>query len=271
MELILLPLLPLAGLLTAFDGGSDGDGTGGGGGNESDDDTPEGSGNDQVAGGASAYMLTPFDNSVGPGGEGNDTLNASDDASPYGRAGDDSLTGWYATSLWGEDGDDTILHRDDGTVRGDAGDDSITLLGAGTVADGGAGNDLICINQSGTVIAGDGGDTVVTTLRGSEVTLGAGQDLLAVALDDENGTHRVTDFYPAADELGIKLPKADRAGTSISLVTDGLTGFSALQIKTGDAVKSRVLQGITSGVSLCSIRLYADEAALVAGTSYATA
>ena len=235
-------------------------------------------GNDSFAGSGH-----PAGTSVATGGAGDDSLRL-DQGAVYGGAGDDTLTG--QDRLDGGAGDDLIQLRTSeiqsqprfvGEAYGGDGNDTLeaweedAFTSNGLVLDGGAGDDLIRINQSGAVTADGGDDIVVSTLNGGTITLGAGQDTLAVDVDDERGTTALTDFDPTTDELSILVPQADRAATSISLSTDATSGFVSLQITTGDTVQTLVLQGITSGVSLSSVRLYADEAALMAGTSYATA
>lgn len=182
---MLLALLLLVGLATAFDGGDDNDNDGGGDGNDSLDDVLTGSGTARVFGGAGGDTIYAQEEAVGDGLKGNNSLTGADratikgsdgggwlelsgDAHGDGGDGNDTLAAEGRASLYGGDGDDMMSGY--GTLEGGSGNDRLELSYERDVstdrakillygqADGGVGNDTI-IASSGVL----DGDTYTTS------------------------------------------------------------------------------------------------------------
>lgn len=291
MELILLPLLLLAGLFTLMDGGSDDEASGTSGSGDGDDPL-EGTGNDQIAGGSGDDLLTLADQSTGWGGEGDDTLTASDEATAYGRAGDDSLTGSDNATIMGGDGDDTLTASGQSAAYGGLGDDSMTGSRR-AVMNGGAGDDVMIGADQASLSGGDGNDQLFMDLQRadavdgdmahglpSHMAGGAGADDFVMtgfpleinrgSPEDEefmySGPVVIEDFNPAADSLGLVLAKADLNDLSMSVSYSAATNattvtLSQLRAIDGDftnrAIAKIELRGVTE-FDPADLRLYSD-------------
>lgn len=252
---------------------------------ESGDDTMLSLGNPQYVNQPSLY-----------GGEGNDILS-----------GDGLLDGGAGNDLLRPDADGSLFNGSDsysGAVYGGAGDDTILgdsgaweLRGSASV-EGGAGNDLIQIDQGGGIDAGAGNDVIITRLYDAvhsgdiltadggvnpnyvRTTLGAGADILALDVlltqEDVDGwssdarSHVIADFNPAEDELALILPNADAGAFTASFTTNATTGFMELRLVNGISSMTLLLEGVTSAFPINDINIYADEAAVIARTPYAT-
>lgn len=221
MEFLLLALLILVGLATAFDGGDDNGSDGGGDGNDSLDDVLTGSGTARVFGGAGGDTIYVQDDAVGDGlkgnnsltgadkattkgGEGDDWLELSGDAHGDGGDGTDTLTAEGRTSLYGGDGDDMMSGH--GTREGGSGNDRLELSYGRDVstdrakillygqADGGDGNDTIIASSgvldgdtyttSGTMaLSGGAGDDYISASAIYKIDAGSGDDTVSIASD----------------------------------------------------------------------------------------
>ncbi|TXH99263.1 MAG: hypothetical protein E6Q73_10645 [Pseudorhodobacter sp.] len=233
------------------------------------------------------------------GDTGDDTLSAEGRASLFGGDGDDVISGkatleggagndrlelgfdrdvsadrpenLFYGQADGGDGNDTIL-----AVSGVQLDDNYTTSGSMAIR-GGAGDDYIAASDIYAIDAGTGDDTVSIlsddTSGQQDVTLGAGND---VVLADVAGVSSgnfygigavVTDFNPAEDQLAIILEQ----GATAPLVTyawDAVRGGT--DVISDDGVRF-FLEGVNHQVTPLSVSFYASEAALQAGTPYATA
>ena len=215
------------------------------------------------------------------GDDGNDLMRPIREGSLFGEADT------YAGPVYGGAGDDTIL-----------GDTSVLDVRSGSAFYGGAGNDLIQSYQGGSVDAGAGDDIIITRLYDAEpvgnirivsgevdpnyepTTLGAGSDVLALDILLTQGqvdewlsperSHVIADFNPAEDELALILPTADAGAFTARFVTNAATGFVELRLENDISSMTLLLQGVTEGFSLGEINIYADEAAVIARTPYAT-
>lgn len=229
------------------------------------------------------------------GGDGHDTLSGDGDL--YGGAGNDLIepdadgslfngVDSYSGAVYGGDGDDTIR-----------GDDPHGGLWGGLTFYGGAGNDLIASDEGGGIDAGAGNDIVLTRLHDAvesadilmtdgevhsnyaRTTLGAGSDVLALDLLSVSnpspdwpfdGSHVIADFNPDHDELALILPSADVGAFTASLVPHAPTGFMQLRLENETASMTLLLEGVTSAFPIGEINIYADEAAVIARTPYAS-
>lgn len=229
------------------------------------------------------------------GGDGNDSLRGDGDL--YGGAGNDLIEpdadgsmdnglDSYSGEVFGGDGDDTIR-----------GEDTFDDIFGGPAFYGGAGNDLIVSNQGGGIDGGAGNDIVITRLHDAEessdflmfegdvnpnyarTTLGAGTDVLALDLLSVNnpnpdwpydGSRVIADFNPAQDELALILPNVDVGAFTASLSLHAPSGFMQLRLDNDVASMTLLLEGVTSAFPIDAINIYADEAAVIARTPYAT-
>jgi Ca2+-binding RTX toxin-like protein len=240
-----------------------------------------GDGNDSLSGDTTHY-----------GGDGDDTIFA-EMGRGYGDSGNDRVTAQYAyggegndalrllpfsgegylsrSEAYGGDGDDTLHGALDYTYE----------AGGAKILSGGAGNDLIYAKGGEHVDAGAGNDTVfaytASFAETTNVTLGDGADDLVMTLaptsgndtGEEMGSVIIQDFNPANDHLALILAPSNAAGLQY-IITPNLAGGNTEAILTlSGASVIYDFQGITS-LSAGAIKLYADEAAVAAGTSYQT-
>lgn len=243
-------------------------------------------------GGDGDDLFTLSDTATGNGGVGNDTLIAMDGATADGAAGDDLLLGAGDATLMGGDGADSL--NGGAWLDGGAGND---VLANGMMQYGGEGDDEI---SAGTEVYGGSGDDTVSTFSGNTVDLGAGDDLALVTTSSAPGqfgigtvtlgdgadrlvmdpTYHdnivldVTDFDAVGDELGVIGLAPDLQAVSVSRSYDTASNTTTVRIDTGvddiGAVMLVDLVGVNALTGPLTIRLYADEAAARAGTSYRT-
>lgn len=245
-----------------------------------------GSGNDTLSdrphsGGGDLYGETGDDHLSGSGdlfgGAGNDVISLGASVVSFSAFWPDYVLDGTAV---GGSGDDTIWA---GAPTQD-GDHGVTVdIGDHLHVDAGAGNDVIHYSHGLSVDAGSGNDIVFKgtdweTAPGHSptLTLGNGSDQFYLEPDSGNanvGAH-IVDFNPSQDALGIVAPAADMTNVTMTVTFDAATNATTITFDTGadDAgdTFSFTLDGVNGVANPIAIRFFANEAAALAGTSYAT-
>ncbi|WP_430464619.1 calcium-binding protein [Tabrizicola sp.] len=258
MELVLLPLLLLAGLFV-FDGGDSRDDGGDGDDPARDDragdDSLQGAGSDRIAAGAGNDLIQLEDQALGWGGTGDDTLMAEDRATAYGLGGADRLSGSDNASVFGGLGDDRLVAEDEAAAYGGAGDD--TLIASDEArADGGDGADRIFLRGetqgAGFGMGGAGDDTLIGS--GQALMIGQGGNDVFVAdlgFDDaSDGRAEVTvqDFNAESDQIAVLL--GDRQTDDIEITARFDAALNATVVELSEGAEGRfarfTLQGVAS-------------------------
>lgn len=240
-----------------------------------------GDGNDSLSGDTTHY-----------GGEGDDTIFA-EMARGYGDGGNDTVVAQYSYGGAGDDALRLLPFSGEGYLSGSeayGGDGDDTLHGAldytydmgeAKILSGGAGDDVIYAKGGEQVDAGAGNDTVfVSTASYAEttsVTLGDGADDLVMALaptsgndaGDEMGSVTIQDFNPATDHLALIVAPSNAAELQYTITPNLAGGNTEVTLTLSGASVIYDFQGLTS-LNASAIKLYADQAAVAAGTSYQT-
>ncbi len=249
-----------------------------------------GDGLSSVYGGGGADRIGS-DGFLAYGGEGEDTIFA-DYGRGYGDAGNDVI---LARNSYGGAGNDHLttspVHGEGGVIANSeayGGDGNDTLIGYGAatyefgpgmVLNGGAGDDVAYAYGGDTVDMGAGDDTVFTKsfdlAKTMEVTLGSGADDLVMSLqpayqgNDFGGDVVVKDFDPAADHLALIVAPSAASQVQYTITPNVAGNYTEIVFSQTGATEQLTYRfvGITS-LSAANIALYADEAAVAAGTSY---
>jgi len=267
MELVLLPLLLLAGLMTTLDGGND-DGDHGDGGDGNSNDILSGSGTERVFGGIGDDELTLADQAVGLGGEGDDTIYAQNDAVGYGLEGNDSLTAADNATIMGGEGDDWLSASGEAVAYGGAGADEVEASG-GAYGHGGLGDDTLTAQDESAAFGGDGNDLLSLhgltisfgeggagddTLIGSGHVMasgGSGHDLMVADLAWDGPAADQTalwvqDFTPGQDQLAFLLGDRDISELEITTRFDEVINATVVELTDGSGGPSAnvTLEGV---------------------------
>lgn len=240
-----------------------------------------GDGNDSLSGDTTHY-----------GGDGDDTIFA-EMGRGFGDAGNDTVAAQYAYGGAGDDALRLMPFAGEGYLSGShayGGDGDDTLHGAldytydtgeAKILSGGAGDDLIYAKGGEQVDAGAGNDTIFTHTASyaetTHVTLGDGADDLVMTLaptsgndaGDNMGSVTVADFNPATDHLALIVAPSIAAGLQYTITPNLAGGNTEVTLTLSGASVIYDFQGLTS-LNPSAIKLYADEAAVAAGTSYQT-
>lgn len=237
------------------------------------------------------------------GGDGADTVGGL--INLHGDGGDDVLSGY--SSLFGGAGNDLIGAENyggetdaTGSAYGGAGNDTILAdSNGGRSGDlaGGDGDDLISYQAGGDVFGGSGDDILIArseffndAAASGAISLGEGADLLAmeaplnrlpIAVPIAGYTPEiVSDFDSAQDQLAIIIPPGQQSAMDVTITANPAGGWTDIVIAAladpdfgggpgAVAVQSFRLEGVTD-LDAADILLFADAAAVAAGTSYST-
>lgn len=252
-----------------------------------------------VNGGAGDDLVVAHDQAVGRGGIGDDLLIATGEATAEGGTGNDVLAGvvrfdteTQGILLRGEEGDDRLNGGD--TQYGGAGND---VLGNAGLMIGGEGDDIF---RAGGAVYGGSGDDQVFRSGGGPVDLGAGDDLLQVTTGSAPGNFgtlaatlgegadrlvfdpsyhdviaaQVSDFDPSEDVLGVIGSASELQNLTLTRSYDAQNDTTRLVLNTGlDDIGSEIfvnVAGQDAMTAAITVQLYADAAAVQAGTPYRT-
>ena len=183
-------------------------------------------------------------------------------------------TGPTGFPLTGDAAQDSAMQVVNGTSAAD-----ILAPPDGAVVFGGGGDDLIRAGGLGYVSGGAGDDVILRDLSdlpnanvyAAHSYGGEGSDRIVIGENVDSGFHFLPGFDPAVDQVGLIVPPADAGDLRASYSTfyPGDTEYM-VNVFDGDVRLTLRFPGLDQPLPEGSIRLYADEAAALAGTPYRT-